>query len=506
MRLCVDAGTGLPWPLDWLDSPIGVTDKRDSGTMSAVVNFGKYSRETFTDAVVIGMGGSVNSAKAFACMFSQSELETRLHTIDSTHPETLNALVRKLNFATTLFIVTTKSGTTFETLAIENFFRGQIKDPLPSSNFVAITDENSPIARNRQNEFLRVFPFQKGTEGRYSALSPSGILPLAILSEDTLDGLPESFADAVSSMRIRCKSEVLSENPAVKLGGLIAAAVVEGRNILRISCSSRLRGFGLWLEQLFAESLGKDGTGVIPIVKELDPQQSTRKAERTFATIRMSEEKGDTTRGTSEVESCLSEPNFIGAEMFKWQFATVLAGVSLGINPLNQPDVSLAKEYARKILSSSSEELPKCDAIPLNQALAMAVSKDCTYIALVGWLPESTAIDSAIAELRIAITLKTSLPTVWSYAPAYLHSTGQLFKGGPRRVGLIALRAKPLSDLYIPGLGKTFDDTAYAQMLGDIAVMREKGRFAVWSEIRGRLSEEIRKLADGLLSDSICNT
>jgi glucose-6-phosphate isomerase/transaldolase/glucose-6-phosphate isomerase len=462
--------------LGWLRLPQTMSEH-----VGPLRHFADSVRSEGCDAVaLLGMGGSSLAPETLARTLRSPAGAPRLIVLDTTHPDALRRLGEPLDARRTLFIVSTKSGTTSETLSLFHHFyrltRDAVGDAAAGGRFVAITDPGSPLVQlAQQHNFRRVFLNDPTIGGRYAALSLVGLVPAALLGLD-LDELIES----ARSMTARCGPSIpLERNPAALLAALLAAHVDDGHDKATIVLPKALASFGDWLEQLIAESTGKCGMGVVPIVGEPLGTPDVYGADRVF--IRLGTD-AETPHPTVDVE--FPGPEDIGGQFFLWEFATALLGHLLGVNPFDQPDVESSKKVTRQMLSAYREqgERPSAPCVPLTpdtlrQFVSQAVPGD--YIAILAYLDPRPEIAESLATLRRALRDATHCATTLGYGPRFLHSTGQLHKGDSGRGLFIELVDEVSDDLQIPdGSGRpvSFGLLLRAQAFGDAQALAARGR------------------------------
>lgn len=420
------------------------------------------------DVVLLGMGGSSLFAHVCRELFPPAPDGVRLQVLDTTDPDAVRAAPN--DPATTLYLVCSKSGRTVETDALYSWFEAR------GGRFAAITDRDTPLHRLAvEKKFFAIFLAPSDIGGRFSALSYFGMVPAALLGADLRDVLlrAKRAADA-------CGPEFPDEeNAPVHLGATIGAAVLEGRDKLCLDLSDAPPAFGLWLEQLLAESTGKGGRGIVPVRQWL----SASGTDRFPCAVR------------------LDHPNSIGAEAFKWMVATAAAAAVIGVNPFDEPDVAASKAKTAEMMARLDErgELPAFqypfeeDGIRIQHT--PAVLRDRTaretlgqlleqagpsgYFALLAYLPPSESCEDALRATAEAIERSTGRPVLTGYGPRYLHSTGQLFHGGPNTGVFFLFTADRAEDPPIPGRKYGFGRLELAQALGDFAAMGAGERRAV---------------------------
>ena len=391
--------------------------------------------------------------------------------------------------ARTLFLVGSKSGTTAEIQAFFQYFWAETETVVGDEtgrHFVAITDPGTALAETaRAKGFRRTFLNPPDIGGRFSVLSYFGLVPAALLGID----LERFVMRAMSATRASNAGTPAPENPGARLGAILGAAALAGRDKATLYASPRLAAFGLWAEQLVAESTGKEGRGILPIAGEPFAEAGCYGPDRLFLALRL---EGDDNAALDSHLAALEASGQpvavlplmdlydLAGELFRWQMATAVAGHLLGVHPFDQPDVESAKRITKALLAEFREtgRLPDLDPRPtLADALA---EHEPSFVAFMGYLAASPALESELAELRLALLDRRGLATTFGYAPRMLHSTGQYHKGGPPG-GLYVqlLPAADADDLPIPGEPYGFGILARAQSLGDARALREKGRLCL---------------------------
>lgn len=434
------------------------------------------------DVVLLGMGGSSLAPEVFARTFPAVPSRPRLHVLDSTSPDWIRRVTGSVDPARTHVLLASKSGTTIEVDTLAAHFRQLVEGAVGSrwaSHFTAITDPGTVLDRRGVGEgFGAVWRNPADIGGRFSALSFFGLVPAAVLGIG-IEGLLES----AESMAARCRGEAAASNPGALLGAVLAAGVEAGRDKMTLLASPRLAAFGLWVEQLLAESTGKEGTGILPVVDEPAAVLAHAGADRTFVSVttRPGEDAAHEARVASVrggdaplLELTTGDLLGLGGEMFRWEMATAVAGHLLRIHPFDQPDVQSAKTRAGEVLDllAAGKTPPR----PAGEE-AGAVLRDVappSWVALMVYGDPSPALSSALESLRVAIGRRGAATTL-GLGPRFLHSTGQLHKGGPAtgRFVQIVLEEGPLP---IPGRNLGFDQLIRAQADGDFAALRDRGR------------------------------
>src|SRR5439155_13410346 len=386
-----------------------------------------------------------------------------LIVLDTTHPGAVARVTNELPPEETLYIIASKSGTTLETNSHLEHFWARTPD---GAHFVAITDPGTPLERlARERAFRRVFVNQPDIGGRYSALSLFGLVPAALLGAPLFELL-----DAAQEMACACDPAVpVEENPGAWLGAAIGEAARAGRDKLTIVLPEAIASFGDWVEQLIAESTGKAGRGILPVVGEDIGVPEAYRDDRFFVSYGEQPSVGDQPvvvlpdRGAAH----------LGAEFFRWEFATALAGWVLGINPFDQPNVASAKQATAEILEAGTTEAPGLDDV---EAL-LAQVKPGDYIALQAFVDPTEEARDDLQRARLALRDRFGVATTLGFGPRYLHSTGQLHKGGPNSGVFIQLvDEERKNDIPIPGKPFSFGVLIDAQALGDLRSLRAAGR------------------------------
>jgi len=424
--------------------------------------------EGFETVALLGMGGSSLAPELFASLLAVPG-HPELLVFDSIHPDQVRSQTDQLDLEKTLFCVASKSGTTAETDALyRHFFDRVPRGP----QFAAITDPGTPLAGLAEERgFRATFYNPPDVGGRFSALSLFGLVPAAMVGAD-----PEGLLESAAEEAARSKSP---QAPAARLGLTLARAVAEGRDKLTLTTSPSLAPFADWAEQLLAESTGKHGTGIVPIVGE--PPLSRYGIDREFVSITLA---GDEPPPKTPIQRELTGAYDLGAELFFWELATAVAGVGLGINPFDQPDVEAAKRAARSALASrSSSKWEEMDPEILFHDL-----EPPAYGAILAFAPRDASNRQVLQRARLKIASERGAACVAAFGPRYLHSAGQLYKGGPRSLRAMVVLAEPEADMPIPGLEHTFGRLVAAQALGDVVAMREAGQ-RVATTTWGRLAD-----------------
>jgi len=460
-----------------------------SAMQARSADLASFAREVksagFNRVVLLGMGGSSLAPLVFRRICgSSSGLE--LEVADTTDPAAISSIEKGGDIARTLFIVSSKSGGTIEVDSLYRYFYGATGGN--GAQFIAITDPGTKLEKMaRENSFRRTFINPPDIGGRFSALSLFGLVPAALIGIDVTALLER----AVRMMR-DCDLSAPGRNPGLQLGLAMARAWEEGRDKLTLVADDQLEPLGLWVEQLVAESTGKNGRGIVPVALEPVGDPASYSPDRLFVSVAM---KDDATMeaklsalegaGHPVVRLRLNDALDLGAEFFRWEFATAVAGAVMEINPFDQPNVQEAKIKTQEALAelASSGKLPDPpsgdSAVAVREALAtLAPGKD--YISLLAFLPYDAGIEKALGGLQASLRDRFRVPVTRGFGPRYLHSTGQLHKGGANNGVFFLMACGQAKDLDIPGVPFSFAQLERAQALGDRASLEGKGRRVVW--------------------------
>jgi len=474
--------------LGWLDLPVSAASTWPEMEAFAA----EVRRDGMGQVVLLGMGGSSLAPGTMHRTFGRVEGHPSLSVLESTHPDAVHEAARRADPEGTLVVVSSKSGTTAETLSLFRLFwkRAVEGTESPGAHFVAITDPGSPLeALAGERGFRRVFHAPTDVGGRYSALTPFGMAPAALVGIDGAELLERAreMASACGPLA------AAADNPGLRLGAVLGELALAGRDKVTFLTSPALASFPDWAEQLLAESLGKDGKGLVPVAGEPAGEPGLYGEDRLFVLLALEDEE------TSELEEKLQaldragHPTLrirladragLGAEFFRWEVATAAAGAALGVHPFNQPDVELAKRLAREAMAEgggAAEEMPPLalgDPGAVHDALTsfLGSAGPGDYISLQAWLAETPEVSFALGRLRLLLRAGGRLATTVGFGPRFLHSTGQLHKGGPDNGLFIQLLDESRTDFPVPEETYTFRDLMRAQALGDSRALERRGR------------------------------
>jgi transaldolase / glucose-6-phosphate isomerase len=438
----------------------------------------EVAAEGTRDVVLLGMGGSSLAPEVIRQSFGEVDGRPRLHVLDSTDAGAIAAVQAQIDPQKTLFLVSTKSGGTIETLSLFRHFWSVVPD---GGRFVAITDPGSAVADLAHDHgFQRTFYGDPEIGGRYSALSAFGLVPAALMGADV-----RALLDGAEVAEQACaQHDSTSHNSGLWLGLAIGELALQGRDKLTFVVPGAISSFGLWVEQLIAESTGKQGKGIVPVVGEPLGEPADYGHDRTFVYLRDESEPDADVEAKIAALAKAGHPTItlsahgagdLGRIFFFAEFAVAVAGWVLGINPFDQPNVQEAKDNTKRVLESLAQsgalpEVPDASRDELHAVLGTAAPPD--YIAILGFLAPSSEVDAAVAELRETLRAATGCATTFGYGPRYLHSTGQLHKGGPPRGRFLQLIHDPGEDVPVPEAGYTFTTLKHAQAIGDLQTLR----------------------------------
>jgi transaldolase/glucose-6-phosphate isomerase len=479
----------------------------------------EIKRAGFSHALLLGMGGSSLCAEVMATTFGKISGFPELRVLDSTDPAQIKRFEEKLDLAKTLFIVSSKSGTTLEPNILKQYFFERAKEQVGAEEagrrFIAITDPESKLQQQAEKDgFRRIFFGLPSIGGRYSALSNFGMVSSAIMGVDVAQ-----FLDRAKEMARGCGPSVPpEENPGVVLGAIMGVLANLGRDKITIIPSPGIRDFGAWLEQLLAESTGKAGKGLIPIHEEKLGSPGMYGDDRLFVYIRL-ESKPNSTQddavealeqaGNPVVRIAVRDLYDLGGEFFRWEMATAVAGAVIGINPFDQPDVEESKIAARKLTAEFEKTGTLAPERPLfedrgvklftDQANAAALSDTRSvnknlvsflkahlnrvragdYFSILAYVDSNERHHTMLQEMRHLVRDGKKVATSLGYGPRFLHSTGQLYKGGPNNGVFLQITCDDAADLPVPGQKYTFGIVKAAQARGDFEVLAQRGRRAL---------------------------
>ena len=468
----------------WKDDPTEITDRlgwldvaeKMHGELKDLTEFARKARagDAVKHIVLCGMGGSVLAGETFHSSMGGG---IPLTVLDTTHPDHIESVRNSLDLQHTLFVIGSKSGTTIETRAHLEYFWSLVSR---GDRFVAVTDPGSELASvAKERGFFRVFSNPPDIGGRYSALSYFGLVP-AVLSGVDIEAI---VAGARRAMARNSPGVRAGDAPAVRLGAALFEAHRDRSDKLTLVLPQRLQSLGAWIEQLIAESTGKEGTGIVPVVgEELGGAGGTNSYgdDRVFCVYTLGDEAAPPAIEALEADHPvirirMRDAKGLGAEMFRWEMATAILGYSLDINPFDQPDVEAAKVRAREALTANGQSSPeKGSAATLIAELAAP-----KYLAIQAFIPPTDSNAERLATVAAKLRDRYKVAVTVGFGPRFLHSTGQLHKGGPGTGVFVQITDEPKTDIEVPGMGFTFGRLIGAQADGDLLALREAGREAV---------------------------
>jgi transaldolase / glucose-6-phosphate isomerase len=448
--------------------------------------------------VVLGMGGSSLAPLVFGRSFGRRAGYPELQVLDSTEPSSVLAVAEAGNLERALFVVSSKSGSTLEPNIFFDYFYDRVEKSLGAragERFIVVTDPGSALEKEASRRRVRrIFPGDPKIGGRYSALSNFGLVPAALAGADVAEMLRRA-----ASLAELCRREG-PENPGLSLGAAIGAAAIAGRDKVTFFVGHPISRFGMWTEQLIAESTGKEGKGILPVQGEPPGPPDVYGKDRFFVGIgrRASREVSQAIEplveaghpaATFEVEDARD----LGAEMFRWEFATAVAGKLLGINPFDQPNVQEAKDRTNEILAGKS---PSQSTVDSRQSTGIDVEalrglfdtmRAGDYFAITAYLHETPETEEGLERIRLMVRDDLKVATTVGFGPRFLHSTGQLHKGGPDTGVFLQVTADSAASVPIPGKPWGFGEVVAAQAAGDLEALRSRGRRA----LRVHLSQDL---------------
>ena len=457
--------------LGWLDVADKMQEK--AGELREMATAGRK----LSDVVLLGMGGSSLCPDVLRNTFGPTvKGHPKLHVLDTTDPATILGVRSRIRLASTLFIVASKSGETTETLSHFAYFFDQTKKN--GKQFAAITDPGTSLEKlAKDNGFRWVFSNPPDIGGRYSALSYFGLVPGALMGVN----IPELLERAVEMEHSCADSVPVETNPGVWLGAVMGRLATQGRNKVTLITSPRVATFGYWVEQLLAESTGKEGKGLVPIEGEPVGKPAVYGDDRLFVYIRMDTDpphravRALEKSGHPVITLTMRDKLDLGGEFFRWEVATAIAGAVLGIDAFDQPNVQESKDNTKKVLGTfkSRGKLPAAESLPAAKSKAAIASllgraKRGAYFAVMAYTARTPQSQAAIAAIRTAVRDKTKIATTAGYGPRFLHSTGQLHKGGPKTGLFLQIVQDDAKDVPIPGQPFSFSVLKQAQSLGDL--------------------------------------
>ena len=471
--------------LGWLRLP------REAGQVDGIEEFAGGVPDDADRVVLLGMGGSSLAPEVYQATFGNAEGYPEMVVLDSTHPEAVQAVRAGTDLDRALFVIASKSGGTIETLSLFRYFWDQVSavSDDPGSRFVALTDPGSGLeALARERDFRRIFATPPDVGGRYSALTAFGLVPAALIGMDIRQLLARAAAMAEA-----CGPDVLaSRNPALRLAAAIGEAALAGRDKLTYVCSPSVAAFGAWVEQLVAESTGKNGTGIVPVAGEPLGGHRVYADDRLFVHMAVVGEDPAGQPAALETLQAAGHPVIrvtlgdlydLGAELFRSEMAVAAAGSVLGINPFDQPDVQIAKDLAKKAMSPEGlggtiDEVSTDDPGTLRDRLSewFATLRSGDYIGIHAYLPMAGPAGPVLERMAVRLRDRSRTAVTLGYGPRFLHSTGQLHKGGAGNGLFLQIVDHPSPGVVVPEAGFTFGKLIEGQAAGDFQALSGRDR------------------------------
>lgn len=511
--------------LGWLDSVDWMAPRLDElGSWVESIKAGPWER-----VVLLGMGGSSLAPEVLSRIFGTAEGSLPLSVLDNTAPDAVREALLGGELEHTLFIVSSKSGQTIEIRAFLSFFFERMRQRLgdgAGQNFVAITDPDTELADAAKTlGFQRVFLNPADIGGRFSALSYFGLVPAALLGID----LTRLLASAQGAISAASRSTDPPANGALRLGVSLANFAAQGRDKMVLLMSDAIDPLGDWIEQLVAESTGKSGRGILPVVNEVPMPASSYWNDRVFVAVSLEGDRAQESRcaelhaaGHPVIGHRLTDRYDVGGEFFRWEFATAVAGAVLGINPFDEPDVGLSKATTEQLLRDEAMEdahtprelvtsgvltavgdpgsVPSEELTDVTEALRtlLATVEPEDYIAILAYLPDSIELKRFFRRIAARLGQHFGVAVTTGIGPRFQHSTGQLHKGGPHSGVFIQIVGDTGEDLSVPGQSYSFGELNRAQADGDLAVLLRLGRRAVRVECAGDREQGLLELHDAV--------
>lgn len=501
--------------------------------MTASVDLTAFARsirdlKSFDHVMVCGMGGSSLCPEVLRQTFGKQDGFPELLVLDSTDPDQIAVFEQRIDMSSCLFIIASKSGTTTEPNAFYKYWFdrvGQFRDN-PGSSFIAITDPGTLMEKiASDNSFRHIFLNPADIGGRYSALSYFGLAPAALMGLDTFLLLRRSLEVGKA-----CGPEIAaSENPGVLLGIMMAEFALQGRDKLTLMTDPKIAALGLWIEQLIAESTGKEGKGILPVDGEPLGPSEVYGQDRVFVSVAVGGIDKNIAKRLEALEAAghpvvylkLDELYDLGGHFFLWEFATAVAGWRLGINPFDQPNVQESKDATKELLDRFTKEGHLAEQLQLvsdgnltiytehafptslpTQSVSetlqahLAAAKEGDYVALLNYLEETPEVEGLLQRIRSRLGERTKCATTSGYGPRFLHSTGQFHKGGPNTGVFLQITAPDKVDLPVPGEAYTFSVLRDAQALGDFRALVSRGRRAIRVDLGSDVVNGLKRLLE----------
>lgn len=478
-------------------------------------SFAEEAAQEFEHILLLGMGGSSLAPEVFAKTYGSKKNYPTLSIVDSTHPAVIKNISEQYDLTKTLFVVASKSGGTAETMSFFYTFHEMAanQNPLPGLQCISLTDPGSGLEKlSIEKAFRKIFSTPPEVGGRYSALTEFGLVPAALIGMDL-----DKFLKFAAQMESACSEKNIDENPGVTLGIVLGEAAKAGKDKLTFFASPRIASFPQWVEQLVAESTGKEGVGVMPVADEEFTSTQPYGPDRLFVFLRLDEDDNEriddiaaklSASGADIITINLGDIYTLSQEFYRWEMATAVAGAVLGINPFDQPNVQLAKTLANESLAAykAAGKLPVmtplfteegievyADSKKQNLSLVLnellSINEEGKYVCILGFIPYGAAIEKQMGEIRTLMKDKYDITTTLGYGPRFLHSTGQLHKGGKNNGVYIQITSEIEHDIDVPGQGYSFGVLISAQAQGDLKALQSKGRKVIRLHCKNAVEE-----------------
>jgi len=502
--------------LGWLNLASSMKD-----SVKEITDFANEVKSEFSSVVLLGMGGSSLAPEVFAKTFGGAQGYPALVILDSTHPYSVKKILETHDMAKTLFVVSSKSGGTIETMSFFHTFFDAVKkvSPAPGKNFIALTDPGSGLEKMaKENGFRKIFSTPAEVGGRFSALTPFGMVPAALIGMDIA-----SFLNEAALMTEACSAGCdVANSPGFYFGALLGELALNNINKVTVFASPEISSFPAWAEQLVAESTGKDGVGILPVADERFEGVDKYGKDRVFVSIELKDGNNSVNldaknqlikAGYPVIEMILKDKYALAQEFFRWEVATAMAGAVLEINPFDQPNVQLAKTLAGESLAAykANGSLPVSAPVitgekvevysPAGAATAkgaleefLSQAAEGNYAAINCFAPMTEEAQAVLTKLRIGIRNKYKIATTLGFGPRFLHSTGQLHKGDGNKGLFIVITSDPGNDIDVPGQGYSFGTLIAAQGQGDIKALVNCKRRTLHLHLKGDIIKAVEEL------------
>ncbi len=513
--------------LGWIDLPFSIEEK-----ISELENFASEIKNEFTNVLLLGMGGSSLCPEVLSNSFGSKEGYPILEILDSTHPDSIKKILNNYNLKKTLFIVSSKSGGTIETMSFYHTFFNEISkiNNNPGSQFIALTDSNTGLEKlTKEKKIRKIFSTPEDVGGRFSALTYFGLVPAALIGIDL-----RKYLSNVKEFEEKIKTtSLLQENEGFYLGALLGELFLEGKDKITFFVSDKIKSLPCWIEQLIAESTGKERKGILPIVDEIFSDKNIYDNDRVFTFISLADDNSfnEQMEHLSQHLSGLSMMEYLSSnhypiieiklndiydlskEFYRWEIATAIAGAVMKINPFDQPNVQASKTLAKeslnyyKINKKLVEENPNIEdddfslfgiknnsSIKENLLKFLETLNEKDYFAILAFLPYSEKTENYLEIIRHKVRDKYKVSTTLDYGPRYLHSTGQLHKGGKNNGKFILLTSEIKNDIDVSDEFYSYGTLITAQAIGDFKALLNLNRSAIRIHIKKEFEDGLKKL------------